>query len=216
MVTLRHWACRLRGQVDTRRLHFGFRMDCCSDAATFPQPKRKSNDSACHHARFSFTWVWVNIKPLGDRRFLSLVPFTRATQFGVVLFLTHSHISETLPPMPPMPRALPRGPLGVATTIPTPQPSMLTRRTPQGSPKVPLKARQDGRKHILWKQRQYPCLVETRIQQFYNNSDTHRRSAHWQIALNAVGTITSHQQHKECQKANITRSTGQKDSLRTL
>ena len=35
-------------------------------------------------------WVWVKTKPLGDRRFSSLV--TRATYFGVTPFLTHSHI----------------------------------------------------------------------------------------------------------------------------
>ena len=31
------------------------------------------------------TWVWVKIKPLGGRRFQSLVPFARATHLGVTL-----------------------------------------------------------------------------------------------------------------------------------
>ena len=39
------------------------------------------------------TWVWVKITPPGHRRFWSMLPLTRATHFGVALFLTHSHIA---------------------------------------------------------------------------------------------------------------------------
>ena len=34
--------------------------------------------------------MWVKIEPLGDRGFWSMFPFTKATHFGVTLFLTHS------------------------------------------------------------------------------------------------------------------------------
>ena len=35
--------------------------------------------------------MWVKIKPTGDRRFWSVVPLSRASHFGVTLFLTHGH-----------------------------------------------------------------------------------------------------------------------------
>ena len=42
--------------------------------------------------RFPFEiWVWVKIKPPGNRRFWSMFPLTRATHFGY-LFLSHTHI----------------------------------------------------------------------------------------------------------------------------
>ena len=41
-------------------------------------------------------WVWVKIKPPGDHRFWSMLPLTRASLFGVTLFLTHSLMAPTL------------------------------------------------------------------------------------------------------------------------
>ena len=42
----------------------------------------------------SVPWVWVKIKPLGDRRFQSMFPFTRV-HFGY-LFFTHSHFLSSV------------------------------------------------------------------------------------------------------------------------
>ena len=44
------------------------------------------------------TRVWVKIKPPRDRRFWSMFPLTRATHFGVSLFLTHSHMEACSSP----------------------------------------------------------------------------------------------------------------------
>ena len=40
-------------------------------------------------------WVWVKIEPPGDRKFQSMFPFTRASHFGVTLFLTTTAIWKT-------------------------------------------------------------------------------------------------------------------------
>ena len=37
-------------------------------------------------------WVWVKIKPPGDRTFQSMLPFTRVPFWVLYLFLTHSHV----------------------------------------------------------------------------------------------------------------------------
>ena len=40
-----------------------------------------------------FIWVWLEMKKLmADRRFWSMFPLTRATHFGIPVFLSHSHI----------------------------------------------------------------------------------------------------------------------------
>ena len=58
----------------------------------FSASQQVSNDPSWQ--TLSNIWVWVKIKPPGDRRFWSIFPFTRVP-LGYS-FLTHSHISSTL------------------------------------------------------------------------------------------------------------------------
>ena len=48
----------------------------------------------CKKDQRSTTWVWVKIKPPGDRRLLSLFPFTRVP-VGVPIFVPQPRVPDT-------------------------------------------------------------------------------------------------------------------------